>query len=508
MSEGRVIRTFQERLEIEKKLQALAEEQNPQQRMAQAQSLAQHGQRLIPVILRHLKTTDPLLRSALGLIAMHLPRDLIAPSLYQVVSDPQRSDQERIAALTILDRFLGEDIEESMYAALRDPYAIMEQAVRELTEHLPRMPEIIIDFVNQLEEEPPEVPLMLLDILDRFPGEHVFPILVALAYDQRPNVAEPALHKLGQNPHPDALPTLLTLADVLPVPQKTIAERNARKLRLKGAASRTYSPTPWRTFASAPDIQGTQAFWLLRNEASSNLLISLLGNIDLGLQFAFVLDDIPAEFIPPPSTPDRIASIPLDISVNANERRIAWLKEVPVAHMRRWLKHLIAQNYSNEYTIPTMYRLNATQFWQETQHEGIAEPPPLPEFTHRTLPDPHHFFNHEAFILWSLIPERDPLEVYRETDRPLSIDTFYTVLRHIRANDFAEGTWHRLARRLLQVAEWFTVIGDTRMATQTVTVAHFMRTTDYAANPFAHVLVERGVFEAFQRLRQEREETS
>ncbi len=506
MSQGRVIRTFRERLEIEEKLQALARERDDHARNALAQELAQRGERIVPVILRHLKTTNPLLRASLGLVASYLPADIITPALYRVVSDPQRSDQERMAALMILERFLGEEIEDSMYAELRDPDAVMEQALREVVENLHEYPEIIIDFIAQLEEEPSDVALMLLNIAERFPEDQTFPILVALAYDLRPEVAELALHLLGKTHHPEALPALTTLVDFLPTPQRTTAERSARKLRLKGGIRYTYEPTTWRTFASAPDIHGTQAFWLLRTGSPPYLLISLLANVDLGIQFAFVLHEIPQEFIPPTENKAQRASIPLDVSINATERRIAWLREIPVAHARRWLKNLTIQNYVNAYTVPTMYRLHITRFWQETREEGLAATPTLPSFSYNALPDPQRFFEHEAFLLWNITPIRDVFQDRGDTSAPPTIEAFYAAVQRVRSQDFAPGTWHHVAERLLQTAEWFMVIGEPRMAEQAVAVAHIMRTTEYEMNPFARLLVERGIFEKFQRLRRKHEQ--
>ncbi len=506
MSKGRVIRTLRDRLEIEEKLQALAQERDDAVREEVAQALAQRGEQVVPVILRHLKTTDPLLRAALGLVASHLPRDVIVSPLYGVVSDPRRSDQERMAALMILERFLGEDIEDSMYVELRDPDAVMEQALREVVENVHRLPEIIIDFVAQLEEEPAEVALSMLAIAERFPEDEIFPVLVALAFDLRPEVAEVALHHLGRSHHPEAGPTLETLAEFLPSPQKSLAERGVRKLRLRGGLRYTYEPTPWRAFVSAPDIHGTQAFWLLRDGDAPNILLSLLANVDLGLQFAFVLSDIPREFIPPPSSPPNKASIPLDISVNQGERRIAWLREVPLAHARRWLKSLTARNYANEYALPTMYRLHVARFWQETREAGIADPPDLPEGSRYSLPDPHRFFNHEAFVLWNVMPTRDVLRRLRRSTSPPTVGDFYVALRLVRDQDFPADLWDRVADRLMQTAEWFIVVGESEMAAQAASVAWAMRSTPYSINPFAHVLVERGLFEAFQRLRRESEQ--
>ena len=501
-SKGRVIRGFQERRELEDALQRLSRLTDEASRHTLAQELAQKGEPVVPVLLRHLGTTNPLLRGAIGLVAHYLPRELIAPPLREITANPQRSDQERMAALMILERFLDEPIEDSVYASLRDPEAVIQQSLREVCEYQDTIPDIVLDYVAQLQEEPIDVSLAVMDYMRDFPADQVIPILRLLAQDIRVPVARRAIQVLGQTPHPNALASLEVLRDLVPAPLQQEAERAARKLRLRSVSAAHPAPQQWRALVTPPDAQGTQAFWLLRpRDDDAWHLLGVLANMGLGVQFAFVLEHVPADFVA--SSPGEPVLLPL--AGRDEAYGMAWFMEVPLSFARRWLRQLTWQNYHTAYQTPVVYRHHVISFWLETQTEGFADPPnlppPEPEQVWHTL----ELLQHPALDSWYIEPPRTAFQEHQWLQAGLSTDALHEALQHIPGELFSQEQWNALAERLEYLAEWFLAAEDTERAQLTISAAHALRSLPYEQNPFAQALVARGLMLIFEELQREKE---
>ncbi len=487
---------------MEEALQRLSRVMDEAERHTLAQALAQRGERLVPVLLRHLGTTNPLLRGAVGLVAHYMDRDIIAPPLRDIAANPQRSDQERMAALMILERFLDEPVEESLYASLRDPEAVLKQSLREVVEYQHDVPDIVLDYITQLQEEPPDVALAVLDLMRAFPQEETVPLLRLLALDIREPVAEVALRRLGQTSDPAALAALVALSDLLTTSLRGEAERSARKLRLRGVS---LSPAPratWRCLATPPDLHGTQAFWLLRREEGDRWrLVGVLGNADLGVQFAFALPEVPEGFVPEDASEPVLLPVALENAVEG----MAWFAEVAPAHVRRWLQRLTAQNYRSDYQMPVVYREHILTFWQETADAGIAPPPPLPEPAPHRLNDTLGLLTSPAMASWYVDPPRSAFQERRWIQSRMDVEALYAALREIPADAFSPDVWSQVAHRAEQLAEWLVIVGQHDLAVLAVTAAHALRTVPYEQNPFAQALVARGLAFAFEALHREKQ---
>ncbi len=504
MAKGRVIHIFQERRELELALKDLSQIRNALERETKARELATRGEALVPIILRHLDTTDPLLRGAMGLVAMYMPRDVIAPPLREVVANPQRSDQERMAALMLLERFLDEPVEESLYAELRNPNAVLEQSLREVLDHQEQLPDIVLDYVNQLQEEPVDVALTVLEIMARHLDDRSLPLLTLLAQDIRYAVAEEACHLLSQTRLPQARAILETLAATLPPPARSAAERGARKMRMRGVPLPAPAPVSWRALTTAPDMHGTHAIWLLREEGDDRTLVGMLVNMEVGIQFAFVLENVSPDLVPP--LPEGHGILPIVMEEGAStEDNMAWFLEIPIGHARRWLRRLTAQNYDNDYQLPVMYRQHAPRFWQETATHGEVPAPDLPSPDLSRLHLTVELFRHPALSTWYLEPPHDAFRERRWLRAGLTEEVFLQALEDIPAELFPETVWEGIARRLHAVAEWFLLAGENELALLTVTAADAVRRVPFKQNPFAQMLVARGLALTFQRLQQARD---
>lgn len=503
MAKGRVIRGFQERLELEGAFQQLAQLREEEERQALARELAARGEAVVPVILRHLSTTNPLVRAAIGLVAQHLPKETIVPVLRGIAANPQRPDQERIAALMILERFLDEPVEESLYAGLRDPDAILRQSLDEVCTYQDQVPDIVLDYVAQLQEEPAEVALAILNMLPSYPAERVLPLLRLLAQDVRVPVAQRALRGLGQVPQPEARAVLEALAPVLPSPLDQEAERAARKLQLRSVEPPQKPLAIWRALATPPDVHGTQAFWLLRrlHGEESWQLLGVLGNIELGVQFAFVLDHVPPDFV----SDDAEEPILLPLGGRDEGFGMAWFMDVPIAHARRWLRHLTQQNFRSGYQPPVVYRQQVVEFWWETAGADFAPRPILPDPEPGLLWQTLELMRHPVMDSWYVDPPRTRLQEQRWQRQGFSTDAVYQALQRISPDEFPSDLWPTLASRLEYLAEWFLAAGDPSHARLAMTAAFALREVPYPQNPFAQALVARGLLMLFDELQREKE---
>ncbi len=503
MTSNRVIHTFRERREIDLQLQEIAREQDELSRESMARALAERGEAVIPVLLRHLKTTNPLLRGAIGLVAMFLPRESIAPRLRDIASNPKRTDQERIAALMILERYLEEPVEESLYAELRNPQAVLEQSLREIVEHQDAVPDIVQDYISQLQEEPAEVAHAIIQLSSRFSAEKVLPVLALLAQDVREEVAEPALHTLSRMRLPQALCVLDTLAGLLPSPLQEVAQRGARKLRMSGVQKENPPQVRWRALVSPPDVFGGQTFWLAREESGEQEMIGVLGNMDLGLQFAFRLRDVPPDFVPEPENGARMVTVS---SPDGTEEGPFLFLDAPLGHVRRWLRVFMHQNYTAEYQLPVVFRQHILRFWWETEQEGLTPPPSAPEPSDDAYLNPLLLFQHPALAAWYVEPPSNVLEERRWLRAGLSERVFTEILSTIDPQAFPAPFWREVAQRLVYMAEWLLIAQETEHARHALAAARSLHQWPHVRNPFAQILLARGLALIFQRLQEAKDQ--
>ncbi len=498
---GRIIRTFQRRQEIHSALKALARVRDERERLKQAEALAQYGEEIIPILLRYLDTTDPFLRGAVGLVVSFLPRETIAPRLREVVMNPARNDQERMTALMFLERFLDEPIEESVYAQLRDPHAVIVQSLREVVTYQKESPDLLLEYVSQLQEEPVEVALMVLSAMSQFPPEEMYPLLQLLAQDVREEVALAVIEALERNPHPTGLAILDLLAHLADEPIRTRGRRASTKMRMRGVRPADRPDTQWRTLVTPPDIHGSQAFWLLRNRGGRYSLLGLLTNMALGIQFAFYLNDVPDGLVPEQPVGQILPVAMGDDPTQPSE--VAWFLEAPVGHVRRWLKRLVMQNYHSAYQLPVSYRHWGAHFWWETAHipeATLSLPAPRPP----SLEEAFFLFRHPVLHQWYMDLPRDPEQERMWVQQGLEYSTLLSAFIEVRDRVPAD-VWPGLSPPLRALAEWMLLAGEEELAQFAVDGARAMEELSYEENPYAQALVLRGLDMLFTELRRARD---
>jgi len=160
MSEdSKILTGLMERRALEAAFTELAETNDAEQLNGRAARIARYGEAALPVLIAKLDTDDPQLRGGLGQVAVRLDRDAVVSALRNIARSPQQSDHARLSALTILDRYLHETVDDELLTGLQNPDIIARESLAELGREMARNPYSIIEYLAQLGEQPPDVPI-------------------------------------------------------------------------------------------------------------------------------------------------------------------------------------------------------------------------------------------------------------------------------------------------------------------------------------------------------------
>ncbi len=232
---SKVLTGLMERRALETAFAALASAPNPEELARQADEIASHGSAALPVLLARLDTDDPSLRGGLAQVALRLDREAVVAALRGVTRSRDRGDRARLSALTILDRYLDEPIDDSLLAGIQDPDGVALRSLNELIAAMAEDEAAVIEYLVQLAEQPPEVAGMILDAIPRLPPHpHLVTLLRMIAQGENQPRARTAIEQLGRMRVPEALSALGALAMTLPPTLSALAERGGRKLRMSG----------------------------------------------------------------------------------------------------------------------------------------------------------------------------------------------------------------------------------------------------------------------------------
>ncbi len=224
-----------------------------------------YGEKAVPALLGMLDTPNPQLRSGLGHLSTFLPEDKIVPALSAAARNRALPSQARMAAITILERFLNVEPDESMYAGLGAPEEMALHSLRELLVEARSDRMVTLEYFSQLSLEPPDVQITMVKAARRLEGAEGVEILRVFAQDPLTPVAQEALQTLGMIADPSAAAALRSLIPTVSAEIRPQAERSLQKLRLRGVA--VSPPLPRRPVAvvwPAPwTAKATRCFGLL-----------------------------------------------------------------------------------------------------------------------------------------------------------------------------------------------------------------------------------------------------
>jgi hypothetical protein len=128
----KIITKLRERRQIEADLRKMLTAGSELEFRRQAQRIASLGSQVIPAIVGNLDRADARMLAAMGTVAAFLDHDEVTLALRQAILHPKRTDQGRIGAMTILEHFLGEPLEEDLVASLADPEGVALSSLDEV----------------------------------------------------------------------------------------------------------------------------------------------------------------------------------------------------------------------------------------------------------------------------------------------------------------------------------------------------------------------------------------
>jgi len=301
-ADNNVIHSFGERLALDQAMRGLADAPNTFERERRAHELAEHGDKVIPALLRQLDTDHPGLRGGLGLLAQFLDRETIVPILHRVAADPKRSQAARITAIMILERYLDEDVDPRLAPDINTASAIAQQNAKEALRLAQTQPVVYVEYAEQLLDEPPEIVHAVIRVISQLEDAEKAFLLAAIAAYAPEGVIHPILRHLGSFRYPQAYKALSILAHLTPTTLQAPARRQMRKLRMAGVE--VDENTTLRALWSPTSASGQSMLWFIRHQppkATADLLIILLHDM-AGVLHVDAQPDLPLTELPFPAS--------------------------------------------------------------------------------------------------------------------------------------------------------------------------------------------------------------
>jgi hypothetical protein len=489
---ARVLTGLMERRALEAAFGELADITSPELQIERAQEISRQGSSAVPVLLSLLDTGDPQLRGGLGQVAALLPREEIVLALLQVARSRQQSEQARLTALTILDRFLHETVDEALLGGLGNSTALAQQSLREVLHEMARNPFSVIEYLTQLAEQPAEVARMILNAIPSMPASpDLVTLLRMFAQDEDSFLAQSALEQLGRMRSPDAALALFCLAATLPSQRAQLAERGLRKLQLSGVSQ----PSPdagnllgWRALLSPLNGAGYQVIWFIGRSSlrDHGTLFSVLTRDPDGIVGSFGSTEVPAEALP--------AQQPLGtlhtVAQSADMPPITFL-EVPFDAGRQAVREALGLNWQAGNPAPPEYRLLNPLIWS-TSFTPQAGSPVIPVDRECTSAEAIKVLQHSAFANWFW---QDPalLEAARELGRQPSLEARHAYVTKLANSRFTPEVIASYQRRLRGMARWLALASQLEMAARAQVLADQLGTGEPADSPFILHLVGLGL---------------
>ncbi|MGQ9593966.1 MAG: hypothetical protein ACUVXH_05480 [Anaerolineae bacterium] len=504
---GKIITSLRHRLSIEAAMREMLEAASLEEFEAMAARIARQGaHQVVPVILANLDTTDARFRGVLGSVARYLDREEIAYALREVVMQPGRSDQERTTALMILDRYLGEEIGDSLYVELSDPLEVARQSLRELAAEAEKGTEAYEEYLRSLEDEPVDVALLVLKATQAMEPSLVVEPLRLLAQDPREAVAQEAIRLLGTLRVPDAALALRSLIPCLTSDRRKAAERALRKLALAGVSAPPPLPAEGRCrfLVSPVEGQGVRSVWVLERSSAENRLnlLTLMLQDGLGIVDCFGTEGLTEAPLTRSSAPGTVHRLVLP----QREYRLDLLETDP-GYAVRLLEEGAQQTLERQGTLPLEYRVWSKVLWKYDL--PAPRPPQLPKVPtaqrDALRPKVRRLLAHPAFDSWTpWTPEVETwVAAWRGTAPPnLRTAQGATLVRRLVAQYYQEEALEACRRRLLANSEWFLMAGEREMAELALVAAEDLDPETRTEHPLLLALAERAfllVWDALQR---------
>jgi len=490
-SQDKIITKLRERRQIEADLRQMLTTSSNLEFRRRAQQIASLGRQVIPTITGNLDRADSRLLTAMGTVAIFLDRQEVVQALRWAMLQPQRSDQGRLGAMTILERFLGERPDDHLRASLvdakREAVASLEAVVTEAESN----PVALVEYVQGLDRQDPDVVLAVVRALGDLQGMQRVELLRMVAQDVREEIAAEALQVLGTIRVPEAAAAFQTLIPTCAPGLRSVAERLLRKFQFVGVEVTPLPPvlSEWRALISAVDGMGQQTVWFLQENpwAAHARFLNILLSDRAGAVEAVGHEQVSSLWLPPRRPAGHLHDIALPDASGA-----VVMLEASFDVGRRLVAEALAKNRETQIPVAGVLRLLSPWLWG---YGGANSLPAraLPELSSgdaALIAASGRLLAHPAFSNWTL---RNDLTVQaaEEASRRPGWDLELWVKRLAGELLSDPMVAQALSRRLVAMSEWLLLAGDEDLSRLAVLNAQAIRGEYPQELAFVRALVRR-----------------
>jgi hypothetical protein len=485
----KIITTFQNRLEMDAAVRSLGETSGDWELRQRAVEIAQrYGDKVLPALVAALDTSNPQLRGGLGHLAKRLDKDAAVTALRAAALNRGLSDQARLTAITVLERFLEAPVDDAMYAGMAAPEQLALRSLQEVltdaqTDHM-----VLIEYFRQLGQEPPDVQLTMVKAARLLEGAQGVELLSMFAQEPARPVAVEALQTLGMIADPAAATALQGVTPSLPPELRQQAERALQKLRLRGVAvpALTAPPDGARCLASAVTADGHQMvlFYLPQADEAGGDMLEVLISQQQGIEAAAGRRKVEAGSLPERQAPGTLLQGSADQPM---------LLEAGFDYGRRRLLAVLPNTWAGEQPTPLPYRLLGPQLWRWARPAPAVLPD---EAASASRADTIRLMQHPAMGSWFL----QSRAIYARAEQVLTgseVPTHEAFAQMIaetlqEALDSGDLAPSALRANLEVMMEWFTLAGDAQHAGLAQAAAQTVE-EDPASHPLLLLMSELGL---------------
>jgi hypothetical protein len=482
----KIITTFQNRLEMDAAVRSLGETKGDGELRQRASDIAQrYGDKALPALLAALDTSNPQLRGGLGHLAKRLDKSAVVAALSAAAHNRALSDQARLTAITLLERFLEVAPDNAMYAGMAAPEQLALRSLQDVLAENRNDSMVLVEYFGQLDQEPTDVQMTMVKAARLLEGAQGVELLSMFAQGPSQPVALEALQTLGMVADASAAAALQGVLPSLPPELRRQAERSLQKLRLRGVTVPPLLSPPdgARCLASAINGDGHQMLWFFlpgAGEADSAVL-EILINQQQGLIAAAGQRQVEASHLPEQQ--------PLGTLLQGGANQ-PLLLEAGCDYGRRRLLAVLPRAWAAEQPTPLPYRLLGPLLWRWTLPTPADS---LPEEAAATRQDTVLLMQHPAMGAWFLqsravvnCAERVLTGSEAPTHEAFTQMIAETLQEAMDRGDLVPAA---LRANLETLVEWFTLAGDARHADLALAAAQTVE-VDPASHPLLLLMSE------------------
>jgi hypothetical protein len=497
----KIITTLQERRQIEAGLRAMLTASSELEYRQQAQRVSALGSQVIPAIVGNLDRANAQMLTAMGVVARFLDHEEISQALRQAALHPQRTDQGRVGAMMILERFLGEPPNEDLLASVADPKEVAAGSLEVVLAQAEHNPAILIEYIHGLDRQEPDVVLAAARTLRDLQDQRAVEPLRMMAMDVRSEIAAMAIQILGEFRFPEAARALQTLVPTTGPELRPLAERAVRKLRFTGVQVHALpGPDPlWRALISPVDGLGQQHLWFIQPDRTEQArFLTVLLNDRAGVVEAVGHTRVLPPMLPPRRPTGHIHDVGRGVLAGAlpDGSGAMLMLETLFDLGRRLVREALDRNRETQIPVAPVLRYLSPWLWGVGGADSLP-PRVLPGLTgqdYSLAEEADRLLQHPAFALWAVqaeaIVQAEAASLGPAQDLELQAERLARELFH-------EPEVRRIfSQRLAAVSEWLLLAGEREQSHLAWVAAQAMRERAPQDQPFLRAWIRCGLRQA------------